>query len=60
MSNPKFAVKKTGDNQFMFNLHAKNGEIIATSERYTTKDAAIDGINSVKKNAPLAPIDYRT
>lgn len=60
MSNPKFTVKKTSDNQFMFNLHAKNGEIIATSERYTTKEAAIDGINSVKKNAPLAPIDYRT
>jgi hypothetical protein len=31
----KFVLKKSG-NQYMFNLKAGYGEIIATSERYTT------------------------
>ncbi len=46
-----FNLKPSGD-QFMFNLKAGNGEIILTSERYTTKDAAENGIASVKTNAP--------
>ncbi len=49
-SFPKFVLKRSGD-QFMFNLHAVNGEIVLTSERYTTKAAAIRGIASVVKNA---------
>ena len=59
-SNPKFALKKTSDDQFMFNLHAPNGEIIATSERYTTKQSALNGIDSVKKNAPKAETEDQT
>ena len=38
--------------QFMFNLKAGNHEIILSSERYTTKAAAENGIASVKTNAP--------
>ncbi|MGL5119386.1 MAG: YegP family protein, partial [Plesiomonas shigelloides] len=34
-----FELKKASDGQFMFNLKASNGEIILTSERYTTKAA---------------------
>lgn len=49
-SFPKFVLKRSGD-QFMFNLHAVNGEIVLTSERYTTKAGAIRGIASVVKNA---------
>jgi uncharacterized protein YegP (UPF0339 family) len=37
-----------------------NGEIIATSERYTTKAAAKNGIESVKTTAPKAPTDDET
>ncbi|MBM6399880.1 YegP family protein [Phycicoccus sonneratiae] len=55
----KFVLTKSGT-QFMFNLKAGNGEIIATSERYTTKRAALDGIDSVKANAPGAPVDDQT
>jgi uncharacterized protein len=55
----KFVLKTSGD-QFMFNLKAGNGEIIATSERYTTKEAAKNGIQSVKDNAPGAPTDDET
>jgi uncharacterized protein YegP (UPF0339 family) len=55
----KFVLKRSGD-QYMFNLKAGNGEIIATSERYTTKDSALNGIQSVKDNAPGAPTDDET
>ncbi|MDX2151480.1 MAG: YegP family protein [Bryobacteraceae bacterium] len=47
-----FALKRTSNQQFMFNLHADNGEIILTSETYTTKQNAQGGINAVKANAP--------
>ena len=51
----KFIIKtvKTG---IMFNLKAGNGEVIATSEVYTTEAACKNGIESVKKNAPDAEI----
>jgi uncharacterized protein YegP (UPF0339 family) len=55
----KFVLKKSGD-QFMFNLKAANGEVIATSERYKTKEGALNGIESVKTNAPGATTDDQT
>jgi uncharacterized protein len=48
----KFVLKPSGD-QFMFNLHAGNGQIVLTSERYTGKAGALSGIESVKVNAPV-------
>jgi hypothetical protein len=50
----KFELKKAKNGQFMFNLKAGNGEIILTSEMYTTKGGAENGIESVKKNAKNA------
>ncbi|MCK4364914.1 MAG: YegP family protein [Thermoplasmatales archaeon] len=44
----------------LLNLVARNNEIIATSEMYTTKQSCINGINSVKTNAPRAPIRDNT
>ena len=35
----------------------KNGEVIAVSEGYKAKDSCINGIESVKKNAPEAEIE---
>ena len=51
----KFAVKtvKTG---IKFNLKAGNGEVIATSEVYITRAACKNGIESVRRNAPDAPV----
>jgi len=49
----KFVIKKSSDGQFRFNLKAGNGEIILTSELYKAKASALNGIESVKKNAPL-------
>lgn len=52
----KFVIKKDKKGQFRFNLKAGNGEIIATSESYTTKAGCKNGIASVQKNAPIAEI----
>ncbi len=56
----KFELKKTPSGQYRFNLKAGNGEIIATSESYTTKASALNGIESVKKNAGGAAVDDQT
>jgi len=42
--------------QHHFVLKAGNGEIIGTSERYTTTSAMEKGIDSVKANAPGAAV----
>ncbi len=55
----KFVVK-TVNTGFMFNLKADNGEVIATSEVYTTERACNAGIASVQKNAPIAAIEDQT
>ena len=55
----KFAVRTTATG-IKFNLKAGNGEIIATSEIYTTEAACKKGIASVKKNAPIAAIEDQT
>jgi hypothetical protein len=52
----KFIIFKDKKGEFRFNLKAPNGEIIATSEGYTTKDSCKNGIESVKKNAPIAEV----
>jgi len=48
----KFELKKSADGQFFFNLKAANGQVILSSERYTEKRSANDGITSVQTNAP--------
>ena len=45
----KFVVKETATG-FKFDLKAGNGEVIATSEVYTTKAACLKGVESVKNN----------
>ena len=47
----KFELKLTPKKNWMFNLKAGNGEVILTSEQYTAKDSAANGIESVRKNA---------
>lgn len=42
---------KTGKRGFSFNLKARNGRVILTSESYTTNAAAQNGIKSVRKHA---------
>jgi uncharacterized protein len=42
--------------KYRFRLKATNGEIIAVSEAYNSKESCIVGIESVKKNASIAKI----
>ena len=42
--------------KYRFHLKATNGQIIAVSQAYVAKDSAIVGIDSIKKNAPIAQI----
>ena len=55
----KFVMKKTNTG-FKFDLKAGNGEVIATSEVYTTEAACRNGIESVQKNAPAAAVENQT
>lgn len=56
MKKPKFEVFKDKSGEFRFRLKASGGEIIAASEGYTTKYNCLKGIESVKKNAPIAEV----
>jgi len=47
----KFEVKTRKNGEFQFNLKAGNGQVILSSEGYTTKANCLNGIESVKKNA---------
>lgn len=43
-----------------FTLKAGNGEIIAASEVYTSQNACLRGIESIRKNAALAALEDQT
>lgn len=51
----KFVIRQTGTG-YKFDLKAGNGEVIATSEVYTTESACLGGVESVKNTAPVANI----
>jgi len=55
----KFVVK-TVSSGIKFDLKATNGQVIATSEVYETKASCLKGIESVKKNAPIANVEDQT
>lgn len=55
----KFVVKKVNSG-IKFDLLATNGQVIATSEVYTTEAACKNGIASVQKNAPAANVEDQT
>ncbi len=57
VKHPKFELYEDKAGEFRFRLKATNGEVIATSEGYKTKASALNGIESVKKNAPEAEIE---
>jgi uncharacterized protein YegP (UPF0339 family) len=53
----KFVVKQGSTGKFRFNLVSTNGQIVATSEAYETKAAAMKGIRAVKSLAADATVD---
>ena len=53
---PKFEMYSDKAGKCRWRLKAPNGQIIATSEGYESETACKNGIESVKKNAPIAEI----
>jgi uncharacterized protein YegP (UPF0339 family) len=51
MASGKFELYKDKAGEFRFRLKASNGENIGSSEGYTAKSGAKNGIESVKKNS---------
>ena len=51
---PKFEIYVDKAGEFRFRLKATNGEIIAASEGYKAKESCENGIESVRRNAPVA------
>ena len=55
----KFLIR-TVSSGIKFDLKAANGQVIATSEVYTTLGSCKTGIQSVIKNAPIAKLENQT
>jgi uncharacterized protein len=56
----KFVLKKGDSGKFHFNLIAGNGQVVATSQAYESKESALSGIKSVQTNAPSAQVEDQT
>ncbi len=56
----KFELTKTASGGYHFNLKASNGQVIASSETYNTKAAALNGIESIRAHAAEATLDDQT
>ena len=52
----KFELFKNAGDEWQFRLKAGNGEVIAVSESYSSKDGALNGIKSVQNNAKTTKI----
>ncbi len=56
VKHPKFQIYNDKAGEFRFRLRATNGQIIAVSEGYKSKASCLNGIESIKKNAPEAEV----
>lgn len=52
----KFEVYQDKSGDYRFRLRATNGQVIATGQGYKSKKSCMQGIESVKKNAPVAEV----
>ena len=56
VTNPKVEVYLDKRGEYRFRLKARNGEIIATGEGYKAKASCLNGIDSIRRNAPESPV----
>lgn len=52
-----FQIKKSSNDQYYFVLKAPNNEVVLTSETYTTKQSAKNGIEAVQAHGPGAKVE---
>ena len=55
----KFVIKETKNGGFKFDLKAGNGQVIAVSQNYSSEDACLAGIESVRQSC-LGPVEDQT
>ena len=55
----KFVVRST-EKGSRFNLVAGNGQVIATSQTYKSLTSCLNGVKSVRTNAPVAAVEDQT
>ena len=60
MADAQFELTRAQAGEFRFRLRAPNGEVIAVSEGYEQKSGALNGIQSVRDNAPTAVLEDQT
>lgn len=56
----QFELYKDASGSYRFRLKASNGQVIAVGEAYESKASALNGIESVRKNAGDAALDDQT
>ena len=56
LKHPKYELYQDKAGEYRFRLKAKNGQIIAVGEGYVNKANCQNGIASIGKNAPEAPV----
>ncbi|MDQ3155894.1 MAG: YegP family protein [Actinomycetota bacterium] len=56
----KFELYSDKAGKYRFRLKAGNGQVIAVGEAYGSKSSALNGIESVRKNAAGASLDDQT
>ncbi len=52
----KFELWVDKGGEYRFNLLAGNGQVIASSQGYSSKSGALNGIESIRTNAPGAAV----
>ena len=57
VKHPKYEVYLDKAGEYRFRLKARNGEIIATGEGYKAKASCLNGIESIRRNAPDAAVE---
>ena len=55
--HPKFEMYQDKGGEFRFRLKARNGQIVAVSEGYTSHKACMDGVESVRRNGPDGEVE---
>ena len=55
-AHPKFEVYQDKAGEFRFRLKARNGQIVATGESYKQLTSCLNGVESIKRNAPDAEV----
>jgi uncharacterized protein YegP (UPF0339 family) len=51
MTTSRFVIRTDARGEFRFNLEAANGQVILSSEGYTTKANCLNGVESVRRHA---------